>query len=85
MHKLIRVLVFAPDSNSALDAAHKVVHEKLRTESTCSPFDYNMSNGSIPMGIEYGNKERVFERKRCGNLPKLSVSRLHLSQNIEVI
>lgn len=40
MHRVIRILVFAKDSESALDAAHKVVHEKLKTSIDGGPYDY---------------------------------------------
>lgn len=40
MHMLIRILVFAKDSESALNAAHEVVHEKMGNTSTGGPFDY---------------------------------------------
>jgi hypothetical protein len=39
MKRLIRVLVFAPDENGALDAAHKLVYEKLKTTKNGGPFD----------------------------------------------
>jgi hypothetical protein len=38
MHRLIRVLVFASDANSALDAARKLVYEKLKTTKNAGPF-----------------------------------------------
>ena len=40
MHRVIRVLVFAKDAEGALEAAHKVVHEKLKTAIEGGPYDY---------------------------------------------
>ena len=48
MHRVIRVLVFAPDANSALDAAHDVVHETLKTASNGGPFDYYVDFTDCP-------------------------------------
>ena len=48
MHRLIRVLVFAPDADGALDAAHEVVHEKLKTTSEGGPYDYYVDFTECP-------------------------------------
>lgn len=53
MDKVIRVLVFAKDSERALDAAHKVVHEKLKTKSEGGPFDYYVDFTECPKKDPY--------------------------------
>jgi hypothetical protein len=40
MHMLIKILVFAKDAEGALEVAHEVVHEKLKTTDDGGPFDY---------------------------------------------
>jgi hypothetical protein len=53
MHNLIRILVFAKDSEGALDAAHKVVHEKLKTKIDGGPFDYYVDFTESPRKDPY--------------------------------
>ena len=48
MHRIIKVLVYAPDVKKALDEARKVVYEKLKTTRECGAFRYYQDSTGVP-------------------------------------
>ena len=66
MHRLIRILVFAPDADSALEAAHKVAHEQIRTADDGGPFDYFVDFTDSPMGDPRLKGEQAFAKYLSG-------------------
>jgi hypothetical protein len=84
MHKLIMVLVYSKDAESALDAAHEIVLEKMKTTDQGGPFDYYVDftespkkdNGMIAEEafFEFMKKsgsliQPRYGKSRCGPLP----------------
>lgn len=77
MHRLIYILTYAKDAEDALDAAHKIVEEKLGYRSHGGPFDYyvdftednialfgNTHWGPIPPVLQVSNARYPIEDKR---------------------